>query len=66
MPIPDNYDIWRAHQDEEEQRLKRYPQCCHCEKHITEDFLFKIEGDLWCEDCMLDEFRKPTDDFMNE
>ena len=64
MPIPDNYDIWCAHQAEQEEAESRLPECCHCEKRIGDDFLFYIEGDIWCEECMLDEFRKPTDDFI--
>ena len=66
MPIPDNFDIFCAHEAEKEKQTERYPQCCRCEKHITNDFLFYIECDVYCEECMLDEFRKPTDDFMNE
>lgn len=64
MPIPDNYDIWCAHQAEEERQMERRPVCCHCDEHIGGDFCFYIEGDIWCEECMLDEFRRLTEDFI--
>lgn len=64
MPIPDNYDICRAYQDEQERREAELPECCHCTKPIYDDFCYYIEGDIWCEECMKDEFRRPTDDFI--
>lgn len=66
MCIPDNYDIYCAYEAEQERQMERLPVCCHCDNPITADFLFKIEGDLWCEECMLDEFRKPVDDFIEQ
>lgn len=64
MSIPDNYDIWCAHQDRQEKAMEKYPVCADCGKSITDDFVFYIEGDIYCEDCMLDNFRRPTDDFI--
>jgi hypothetical protein len=66
MSIPDNYDIWCYHQAEKEKAEARLPVCCHCDKHIGDDFLYYIEGDIYCEECMTDEFRRPTDDFIDE
>ena len=51
--------------EEQEERLSKYPECACCGKHITDDFLYYIEGDTYCEECMLDEYRRPTDDFMD-
>lgn len=64
MYIPDNYDIYRAYADEQERREAELPECCHCMKHITDDFCFFIEGDLWCEECMRDEFRVLTENYI--
>lgn len=59
-PIRD-YDRYCA---EQEREMEKYPVCCCCDKSITDDFLFYIEGDIYCEECMKDEFRRPTDDFI--
>ena len=64
MKIPDNYDKWCAYQDEQERAEEALPECCHCMKHILDDFCFFIEGDIWCEECMKDEFRRLTEDFI--
>lgn len=49
---------------EQAQAMAKYPVCADCGKSITGDFVFYIEGDIYCEDCMLDNFRRPTDDFI--
>lgn len=64
MSIPDIYDMWCAHQDEEEEFEERLPVCCCCDNPINDDFLYEIDGDLYCEECMKDEFRRLTEDFM--
>lgn len=61
-PIAD-YDRYCA---EQEQAMQKYPVCAVCGKAITDDFLYHIEGDIYCEECMKDNFRRPTDDFMEE
>ena len=59
------YD-YDCHCREQEQRLAKYPVCCCCDKHITDDFLFYIEEMTWCEECMKNEFRRLTEDFMED
>lgn len=60
----DPVEDYGRYSDKQEMEMERLPVCCHCTKHIDDDFLYYIEGDLWCEECMKDEFRKPTDDFI--
>lgn len=47
-----------------EREMEKYPECACCGKRIIDDFLFYIEGETYCEDCMLDEYRRPIDDFI--
>lgn len=61
-PVRD-YDRFDA---EQERAMQKYPECACCGKRITDDFLFYIEGDIYCEECMEDEFRRPVDDFIKE
>lgn len=49
-----------------EREMERLPECACCGNRITDDFLFYIEGDVYCEECMKDNFRRPTDDFIKE
>ena len=64
MKIPDNYEKWCKHQDEQEQAEETLPKCCKCKHPIDDDFLYEIEGELYCEKCMKKEFRRYTDDFI--
>ena len=61
-PVKD-YDRYCAWEEKQEQRL---PKCCCCDHRIGDDFLYYIEDDIYCEECMKDEFRRLTEDFMNE
>lgn len=49
----------------EEETAKR-PVCACCGFHIVDDVCFRIDGDLYCEDCMHDEFAVNVDDLMDE
>ena len=48
---------------EDEKALKSLPRCSECDKPISDDFCYQINGELICEDCM-QTFRKHTEDFM--
>jgi hypothetical protein len=61
-PVRD-YD--RYYEDQEKE-MEKYPECAVCGKRITDDFLYYIEEDIYCEECMKDNFRRPTDDFIKE
>lgn len=51
-PVRDSY-----HYEEQE---SRYPVCCECDRTIA-DWYYEIEGNIFCEDCMKDIFRKDAD-----
>lgn len=56
-----DWDLYCADQEED---LKRYPKCCMCGNPITDDYLYEIDGEMYCEDCMEDTFRVDTEDRM--
>ena len=62
--MEDNYSMWKRHEAEQEAWLSRRPECAYCEQNIQEDFLFDIEGELICKDCLVTHFRKNTEDYM--
>ena len=51
--------------DREEECAKKLPTCDHCGERIFGEHLWKINGELWCEDC-IDNSKKPTEDFMED
>lgn len=68
MGIPDNYDIWEAHEIEMEKRLARLPICENpkCKKRIQDDEYFEIDGEILCRDCMEDRYMKYTEDYCGD
>ena len=63
MNIPDNYDIWSAHEGELERELERRPICRHCREHIQDEHYFYIYGEYYCEDCLNEKFRRHIEDY---
>lgn len=58
MRIPDNFDIWDAHDIEMERRRTRLPQCDYCGEHIQDEYYYEIGGEIICEECLNEHFRK--------
>ena len=55
-----------AHDAEQEAWLLKFPVCeCHGEP-IQDDYLFDIDGELYCEAGMKERFRKPTEKYIRE
>lgn len=63
--IPDNYDQWEAHERELEEQLEELPECENCGKTIQDDFYYEINDSIICEDCLNDNHRKRTEDFVS-
>ena len=59
-PLRD-FDRWEAEQRREEERL---PKCDFCGEPINNDFLYDLDGSLACEECLVQNFRKRTEDYM--
>lgn len=64
MGCPDNYDAWSQHDAEQERGASKLPKCYGCDEPIYDDVLYDIDGDLYCERCMKDRFRKWTENYM--
>ena len=61
----DNYDIWRRHDEEQERRLARLPECCHCGEHIQQEDAVCIDGSWYCDDCLETYFRQATEYYID-
>lgn len=42
------------------------PICANCRETINGEFLYEFDGELFCEDCFNDEFRKPVDNYIKD
>lgn len=49
-----------AHDLEQEEQLEKLPKCGQCGKPIQDEFLYEIDGETLCEDCMKDIYRMPN------
>lgn len=56
--IPDNYELFQQHDAEQEELLEGLPVCCCCGNHIQDDYYYDIDGEIYCEKCMEDTFRR--------
>lgn len=56
----DRYDM------EQERKRARLPVCDNrkCRRQIDDDYYFEIDGDILCEKCMINRYRKNTEDFI--
>lgn len=64
MNIPDNFDLWEAHEREKERQLERLPVCEVCSKPIQDEHLYLINDEFVCQDCLDRDFRKCVDDYV--
>ena len=64
--MPDYNDLYAMHEAEQERRLAMYPVCDCCKEHITDDTYYEIDGKIYCEDCLNDEFGRSTEDYLED
>lgn len=60
----DNYDLWKIHDFEIEERLSKLPVCDECGHHIQDEHCYCINGNYICEDCLNDRYRVCVDDII--
>ena len=65
MTIPDNYDLYKAHEREQEQRLAELPVCVVCDQPIQGEHLYLINDEFVCPECLERDFRKEVDDYVS-
>lgn len=58
MGIPDNYDLWLAHEAESEEELENCPLCDCCGERIQDEHYYDINGEYYCEECLIENFRR--------
>lgn len=61
-PIAD----YERHEADQEAKLDKLPKCDICGEHIQDDYLYDINGDIFCEECLNKYFRKDTEDYTDD
>lgn len=62
----DNYDIWEQHERDRERALAKLPVCDICGEPIQTEYTYEVDGSYICETCMVEYFRKNTEDLIGE
>ena len=62
--IPDYTDLHREHEARQQRELDKLPKCCECDQPIQDDECYEINGELVCPQCLEDNHRKRTDDYV--
>lgn len=44
--------------------LEKCPKCSMCDEHIQDDFLYEINDEVICEECLNENFRKNVEDYI--
>lgn len=52
-----------AYDDEQQEWLGKRPVCVDCGEHIQDDVFFLINDEAICPECLVDNYRKYTDDY---
>lgn len=60
----DNYDLWEQHDRERERELQKLPKCDECGERIQDDYLYEINGELVCIECLDKNHCKHTEDYI--
>ena len=50
--MPDNYDLWLAHELAVEDEEARLPVCDMCGRAIWDDYYYEFGDEIICEDCL--------------
>lgn len=49
---------------EQAMREARLPICDNCKERIHDDDYYDVEGEILCEDCMKEKYRRSTEDHV--
>jgi hypothetical protein len=61
--MKDNYDLWVEHDLEQERMLEGLPVCKYCGDPIQDEHYYEIDGEIYCEEHMIELFRRDTDSY---
>lgn len=56
---------WQTFCDENEERAKKYPICSCCGQHIF-DYIYRLDGEIYCDDCALDWLKKQREEITDD
>lgn len=59
-PIAD----FHRHDAEQQEALEKCPKCSMCDEYIQDDYLYEINDEVVCEECLKDNFRKNVEDYI--
>ena len=62
--VPDYLDQWSEHNRQQEEALNKLPKCCECGGAIQDEYCFVINDETICERCLVDNYRKSTEDLV--
>lgn len=62
--IPDALDLFYSHDRRQQAELDKRPKCSICDEPIQEDRCYRFDGELICEECVENNFRVFTEDFI--
>ena len=54
----DNYDLWEAQDIKKEQWRARLPKCEYCGEHIQDEHFYEIDGEILCQECLDEQYKK--------
>ena len=57
---------FEAYDRECQELLEKHPKCDKCDKYITDEEFYDIDGEYVCEECLNKLYRVYTDDYMEE
>lgn len=53
-----------VHDAEQQKALEKCPKCSMCDEYIQDDYLYEINDEVICEECLKDNFRKNVEDYI--
>ena len=64
MPWTDNpVADYHRYCDEQERQMEKLPKCHCCGERVTDETYYDIDGEILCEECLNNKYRKWVDDF---
>ena len=63
--MPDNYELFKQHEDNQLSKLDRLPTCTNCGEYIQDDYYYEINEEYLCEECMISNYRKDVEEYVD-
>lgn len=66
MNIPDNYDYFKKHQDELDDKLEELPSCEYCGEAIQSNKCYLIDNEVLCHECLDEHYSVRVEDLKGD